>query len=146
MKVAIDIPSVLITLAAVVGAVILAGAAPLQSVGIDRDVQAIEDLSRPHPRDFISIQSGSSFTVPPGRIAVIESVTFLEAPPSSGWWLARVVVDGTSQFAKIAYTSSNNNFNMQPSVGEPGVAAGEGQVITLPSNLPAAALGYLVDA
>lgn len=146
MKLTIDIPSALITLSAVGIAAVLAGAAPIQTTAGARDVQAVENLSQAHPRDFISLQSGSSFTVPPGRIAVIESVTFLEVPPNAGWWLARVVVDGTAQFAKLAYTSSNNNFNMQPSVGEPGVAAGEGQVITLPSNLPAAALGYLVDA
>ena len=145
MKLTIDIPSALLTLSAVGIAAVLAGAAPIQGSASDRDVQVVADLSQPHPRDFISLQSGASFTVPAGKIAVIESVSFVEVPPTGGWHPARVAVDGSDLFAAI-FRADSASVNITPAIAQPGVMATEGQVITLTSVVSAAALGYLVDA
>ncbi|MBL6721884.1 MAG: hypothetical protein ISQ08_10800 [Planctomycetes bacterium] len=89
MKLTIDIPSALFTLAAVGIAAVLAGAAPIQGTASDRDVQATEDIGRRKASDLVCIegidgQESAPFVVPSGHILVLTGALNSSAP-SIGW-------------------------------------------------------------
>jgi hypothetical protein len=67
--------SALVGMAVLSMAWVTAAAMPLQGSSSDRDVSAIEDVSRPHPRDYVRIHEGAPFTVPEGKVLSLTGIT-----------------------------------------------------------------------
>lgn len=150
MKLTIDIPSALITLSAVGIAAVLAGAAPIQSSASDRDVQAVEDLSQPHPRDFVRIQQGTPFVVPSDSILVIKGMSFAN-PNGAAGWSQTIQIDGVPAFSDYGWFRNQANVGTwhasQVTEIPLGVTAGEGSTVEAVSNRSdCVLLGYLADA
>ena len=149
MKLTIDIPSALITLSAVGIAAVLAGAAPIQATAGGRDVQAVEDLSRPHPRDFVRIQQGADFTVPAGRILVISAMAFADNPGANAFYQT-IEVNGTPILSEYGHHGSHysaETHDQKITAIPHGVAIPAGDVVRATSNRDdCVLLGHLVDA
>ena len=51
-----------------------AAAMPLQGSSSDRDVNAVEVVSDPHPRDFMHLNGSQAYVVPAGKLLVVTAV------------------------------------------------------------------------
>ena len=138
------------TAIASLAALIAAAVSPLvQSVNLDRDVQVIEDLSQPHPRDYVRVRQGTPFTVPTGRILVVTGMGFSTAG-TGGTAYQTVSVDGVPALTEQVWFNANvNGVQFDPWITEVpvGLTVVEGATVSAESNrTDSVILGYLVDA
>jgi len=118
---------------------ITVSAMPLQGSSSTRDVNAVEIVSDPHPRDYWRMDWGNTYTVPAGKVLVITEGG--HSKPQGG--SLTVVIDGI-RIVGFSYGSAG-----PVSLGA-GIAATAGQIVSLDdgSTTNGAPLiwGYLVDA
>lgn len=136
MNITLHLPTAAITIA--IGSLALFGmsASAPQSPPPDRDVQAVEDIGRPKPRDLVWMYATGgppvSYTVPVGKTLVITGVNF-------GGYSGRIRIDGGPD--QFIYTG---NLNGGCASLSGGISLAEGQTIETEST--GWIFGHLVDA